>query len=163
MALVNTSLMCPLNKELVPYEEVKRLDVPWIEIGLLVLIVFYIEMTQENPAPEPLFEYQEEIRLREELEMARQHAAVLERDLEQYKQLVAELTKKKNTEELDELILSALFENKEGLTAKMLLIMLKPLQAEIKKTDINKRLYTMLNKNTLRKSNDKAPVWSLNV
>jgi hypothetical protein len=147
--------MCSLNKELAPYEEQKRLDVPWIEIGLFILVVFYIQMSQDNQVHPLVDTY------REELEMARQHAAVLERDLEQYKQLVAELSEKKNTEELDDLILSALFENKEGLTVKMLMIMLKPILHDIKKTDINKRLYTMFKNKVLRKSEDKAPVWTL--
>lgn len=149
--------MCPLWAPDNAYQSPpSRVGVPWIEIGLFVLIVFYIQMSQDNQVPPPLVDT-----YREELEMARQHAALLERDLEQYKQLVAELSEKKQTEELDDLILSALFENKEGLTAKMLMIMLKPILHDIKKPDINKRLYTMLKNKVLRKSEDKAPVWSL--
>ena len=94
-----------------------------------------------------------------ELDLAKQHIDLLENDIEDYKKIITELTI--SSDILDDFIFSALIETEEPLSAKMILTYVQNETQEYTKKNINSRLYTLLHKNIVKKSNDKTPLWSL--
>lgn len=136
---------------LVPYRHQTPDWSSLVYIGLLTLLSLESITSKTNN------QTVEDLKL--ELELARKHIEVLENDIDNFKVLLNDLMKP--TDDLDEYILSALLENENGLSAKMILAYIQTDTQEYTKRDINSRLYTLMNKKIVKKSNDKAPIWSL--
>lgn len=68
---------------------------------------------------------------------------------------------KMTLESLDAAILTLLNSSRKGIPAKDLLRSLRKSDPNLVKKNINSRLYTMLHKKKVQKSDDRTPLWSL--